>query len=150
MKNTYQLTSELYSFLPFVLSLQDKKEDFYAMPLFEQTSIKEKLAASYIQDKLYVQYYLPKISKDVVLPAHSKENEKKEVLHVVSENSCNKIILQLHDTRIQLISLLNRTSQESMHAFFKIENVSFTMYDHIERIIWNDTLIKDKISTMDY
>jgi len=148
VKNTYQLTFELESFLSFVLTLQDKQQEFYLAPLLEHTSIKAALASVYVQDKLYVEHYFPQISKDVVLPAHNKRTEKKQIYYLESSCSFKDLVLQLNKSRRQLISLLNAIPQERMHAFFKIENVSFTMYDHIERIIWNDGVIMNEIKSI--
>lgn len=145
MKNTSQLTSDLYSFIPFVQSLQDKESHFYLLPLFDNSTVIHTLASLYLQDKVYVEYYFPRIAKGVELKVRDKQEERKTIKKLITETSHRELLLNLCTTRQRLISLLQDIPQERMHAFFKIGNVSFTMYDHIEKIIWNDTLIKEHI-----
>lgn len=145
MKNKNQLMKELDSFTYFVSSLADLTEDVLTTPLFEDVSIKDMLISVYEQDKMYLEYYFPQMQKDAKIQEYTDGflvlNTEQLHIHTPIDN----VIRTLTQTRKQIIYFINSISQERIHAFFEIEGVKFTMYDHLEHIIWNDQIQRDEI-----
>ena len=145
MKNKNQLLQELESFGSFAISLTDLSEEFLNEPLFEDVSIKSILAMIYFQDKLYLEYYFPLMKKGAQINEYDKTKIDERFNAFTSKHAVTEIINFLIETRKNIISFLTRIPQEQFHAFFEIDGVKFTMYDHIENIIWNDQIQKDEI-----
>jgi len=145
MKTKTQLLKELESFITFAESLLDFNEDFLATPICEDLSIKAILSNICVQDKMYTDYYFPRFEKHANIDEYPKQTLIEEAEHMVRTSNTEEIIKVFAKTRDKLINECFKLPQELLHAFFAIDNVQFTLYDHIEHIIWNDFIWKEEI-----
>lgn len=145
MKSKNQLLQELNGFCSFARSLTDLSEETLNEPLYDDVSIKKILTTIYLQDKLYLEYYFPRMNKNENIEEHDKTKFFATINHYIGSYSTKEIVDELCGTRKEIVEFLQRLSSEHMHAFFQIEGVQFTMYDHIEHLIWNDFISKEEI-----